>query len=286
MSFSPIQTTKKNCAVDALPQQVSGNGVDLDSLRCLLPACSREDKESYVRCLRRPPTSDWGRSTLRRMLDTFTAAVVVVITAIPMLLIACAIRFTSPGPAFFRQYRVGVGGRLFKVLKFRTMAVRKERGSGLTAEGDIRITPLRKFLRKLKLDELPQFINVLKGEMSVVGPRPKIAQFAAIPDMPYRPGITGLASVAFRFEDQILGSIAPERVEAFYNQHIKPLKANLDVCYMCKASAASDLRVITATAVSCIWPRWVPRVLGIVPEVPALIGLPPIREEQASGERL
>jgi hypothetical protein len=88
--------------------------------------------------------------------------------------------------------------------------------------------------------------------------------------------------VAFRFEDQILGSVAPERVEAFYSHHIKPLKANLDVCYMCKASAASDLRVITATAVSCIWPKWVPRVLGSVPEIPALTGLPPIREEQAS----
>lgn len=171
------------------------------------------------------------------------------------------------------------------MLKFRTMALRQEQGSGLTAEGDIRITPLGRFLRKLKLDELPQFINVLKGEMSIVGPRPKIAQFAAIPDMPYRPGITGLASVAFRFEDQILGSVAPERVEAFYSHHIKPLKANLDICYMCKASAASDLRVITATAVSCIWPRWVPRVLGIVPEVPALMGLPPIREEQGSAER-
>ncbi len=286
MSLSPIQATKVTtiCAVDALRPHTIANAVALDSLRCLLPDCSREDEDAFTRCLRRAPISNWGKSALRRILDTTIAAVVVAITAVPMLFIGCAIRFTSPGPALFRQDRVGLGGRLFQMLKFRTMVIRKEQGSGLTAEGDVRITALGRFLRKLKLDELPQFINVLKGDMSIVGPRPKIAQFAAIADMPYRPGITGLASVAFRFEDQILGSVAPERVEAFYSHHIKPLKANLDVCYMCKASATSDLRVIMATAVSCIWPRWVPRALGNVPEIPALIGLPAIREQQGAAE--
>ncbi len=286
MNVSPIQTAKKpsTCAVDALPPHTNGNKVDLDSLRCLLPVCSREDEDAFTRCLRRAPTSNWIKSASRRVLDNFIAAVAMAITAFPMLFIAIAVRLTSPGPALFRQHRVGVGGRLFEVLKFRTMAVRKKQGSGLTAEGDLRITPLGRFLRKLKLDELPQFINVLKGEMSIVGPRPKLAQFAGIPNMPYRPGITGIASVAFRFEGQILGSVAPERVEAFYSHHIKPLKANLDVCYMCKASAASDLRVIMATAVSCVSPRWVSRVLGVVPEIPALRGLPPIREQQGSAE--
>lgn len=287
MNVPPIQTANRtsNCAVEAMPPPSILNDVDLDSLRCLLPACSRKDEAAFTRCLRRAPTSKWGKSALRRMLDSSIAAVVVVTSAVPMLLIACLVRLTSRGPALFRQDRVGVGGRLFKVLKFRTMAVRKTQGSGLTAEGDLRITPVGQFLRKLKLDELPQFINVLKGEMSIVGPRPKLAQFAAIPDMPYRPGITGIASVAFRFEDQILGSVAPERVEAFYCGHIKPLKANLDVCYMCKACPASDLRVIMATAVSCVWPRWVPRVLGIVPEIPALMGLPPIREQHCSDRK-
>lgn len=87
MKFSPVHTTNKaaNCAVKAAPPQTVGNDVDLDGLRCLLPACSREDKESYMRCLRRAPTSDWGKSTLRRMLDACIAAVVVVITAVPML---------------------------------------------------------------------------------------------------------------------------------------------------------------------------------------------------------
>lgn len=167
-----------------------------------------------------------------------------------MLFIACLVRLTSPGPALFRQLRVGRGGQLFEVIKFRSMAETKHVGSGLTTEGDSRVTPVGAFLRRLKLDELPQFYNVLKGDMSVVGPRPKLPQFAAIPKMPYRPGITGLASIAFRCEDQILGSVPPERVEHFYEERIMPLKANLDVCYMCNATPASDARVIAATVLS------------------------------------
>ena len=278
MSVSPNHRPRgaSDSSLDAFSAEKLGitGAVDLDSLRCLLPACPQQDEDTFSRCLRCAPTSNWGQSALRRMVDTAIAAVVVAMSSFPMLLIAGAIRFTSPGPALFRQERIGVGGRFFKVLKFRTMAVRKNPGSGLTAEGDPRITPLGRFLRKFKLDELPQFLNVLKGEMSIVGPRPKLPQFAAIPDMPYRPGITGIASIAFRFEDQILRSLAPDRVETFYSHNIKPLKANLDVCYMCNASPASDLRVIMATAVSCIWPRWVPHVLGVKPETSVLVGLP------------
>ena len=166
------------------------------------------------------------------------------------------------------------------MLKFRSMAERKHAGPGLTAEGDSRVTPFGAFLRRFKLDEVPQFYNVLKGDMSLVGPRPKLPQFAAIPRMPYRPGITGLASIVFRCEDQILGSVPPERVERFYEQRIKPLKANLDVCYMCHATPASDARVIAATALSCVAPGILPRLLGRALQEPRVRVVPILGEDE------
>jgi len=184
-----------------------------------------------------------------------------------MLVIGLLVRSTSPGPALFRQKRVGRGGRLFSVVKFRSMSARNS-GPGLSAEGDVRITACGRILRKFKIDELPQFYNVLKGDMSIVGPRPKLPQFAAIPNMPYRPGITGLATLAFRSEGQMLRTVRPERVESFYEEHIKPIKANLDVCYMCEASPLSDLRIVLATFIACVFPAGVPALLRSIPDRP------------------
>jgi lipopolysaccharide/colanic/teichoic acid biosynthesis glycosyltransferase len=160
------------------------------------------------------------------------------------------------------------------------MAERKHAGSGLTTEADSRVTPVGAFLRRFKLDELPQFYNVLKGDMSLVGPRPKLPQFAGIPRMPYRPGITGLASIAFRSEDQILGSVSPEHVEVFYDQRIKPLKANIDVCYMCRATPGSDARVIAATALGCVAPGMVPHLLGYARPEPRFNDIPLLGEDE------
>jgi len=223
---------------------------DVDGLRYLLPPCSRYDDTAFRRCIRRVPSSAWCSSRLRRCLDILISASVLIVFAVPMLLIAFLVWLTSPGPALFRQQRVGRDGRLFQLIKFRSMTETQHAGSGLTTPGDARLTPVGAFLRRFKLDELPQFYNVLKGDMSLVGPRPKLPQFADIPMMPYRPGITGLASIAFRSEDQVLASLPPERVEDYYQERIKPLKANLDVCYMCHATAASDARVIAATALN------------------------------------
>ena len=253
---------------------------DLDNLRYLLPPCSREDDTAFHRCLDQAPSSTWCGSHVRRSIDIVVSASILIVFIIPMLLIACLVRLTSPGPALFRQHRVGRGGRLFEVIKFRSMAERKHAGSGLTTEGDSRITPVGAFLRRFKLDELPQFYNVLRGDMSLVGPRPKLLQFAAIPNMPYRPGITGLASIAFRSEDQILGSVPPERAERFYEERIKPLKANLDVCYMCNASPVSDARVIATTAIGCMAPGMLPLLLGCAPEKPSFPVVPVLEEEE------
>jgi len=172
-----------------------------------------------------------------------------------LLAIALCVRLTSPGTAFFTQYRVGRGGRHFRIYKFRTMSSGSEiNGPGLTRNGDCRITGMGLWLRKLKLDEFPQFYNVLRGDMSLVGPRPKLPQYAGIVDMPYRPGVTGAASLAFRREEEILSRVHPSRMDNFYHQHIRPLKARMDVRYMCRATFWSDMRLVGATLFACLAP--------------------------------
>jgi lipopolysaccharide/colanic/teichoic acid biosynthesis glycosyltransferase len=185
---------------------------------------------------------------VRRVLDITVAIFVLITFALPMLIVGFAVRLTSEGRVLFSQERVGKGGRLFRLYKFRSMVETRHARSGLTKAGDSRVTLVGKYLRKFKLDELPQFYNVLRGDMSLVGPRPKLPQYAEISNMPYRPGITGAASIVFRNEEEILRNIDPEEMDAFYQERIKPLKARLDVRYMSTATPLSDLRMILATA--------------------------------------
>jgi lipopolysaccharide/colanic/teichoic acid biosynthesis glycosyltransferase len=218
------------------------------------------DADRFKNCLCSPPASPWILSHVRRCLEVLFAVIVLIIFAVPMLAAGLCIRLTSHGPALFAQERVGMRGRLFRIYKLRSMTVPsgETSGPGLTRAGDSRVTFVGGLLRKFKFDELPQFYNVLRGEMSMVGPRPKLPQYAAIQNSSYRPGITGPATIAFRHEEELIGDVPAADLDAFYDEHIKPVKARLDVCYMCKATPLTDLRLIAETILGCIRPALAP----------------------------
>jgi lipopolysaccharide/colanic/teichoic acid biosynthesis glycosyltransferase len=162
----------------------------------------------------------------------------------------------------FRQKRVGYGGGLFTLYKFRTMEVTESgSGPGLTQDGDPRIKGIGRILRKLKLDELPQFYNVLRGDMSLVGPRPKLPKYAAAADSLCRPGITGFATLVFRSEEELLQHLPATDLDGFYEARIKPLKSRLDIRYMKKASLFSDVRILFLT----VFPGSVPSIVRKTP---------------------
>jgi lipopolysaccharide/colanic/teichoic acid biosynthesis glycosyltransferase len=189
----------------------------------------------------------WSLSIAKRVLDVFVAALVLGVFAVPMFLIAVLIRLTSDGPAMFIQERIGFNGRRFRIYKFRSMTVSSEKCASLTRDGDHRITDVGRWLRKFKLDELPQFYNVLRGDMSLVGPRPKLPQYVERLSTQFRPGITGAATIAFRCEEEILRQVHPRDLDRFYLLRIKPLKERIDVRYMRNATLWSDLGLIFKT---------------------------------------
>lgn len=169
------------------------------------------------------------------------------------LLVAVWIKLDSPGPVFFRQTRVGKDGRLFQIFKFRSMVPNAEMlGAALTVGEDPRITRSGRLLRKLKLDELPQLWNVLRGDMSLVGPRPEVPKYVAHYDeakksvvLSIRPGITDPASIEFFDESELLAN-APDP-EAFYVQTILPRKLALYEEYVRTASLWRDIGIIFRT---------------------------------------
>lgn len=190
--------------------------------------------------------------SLKRLLDYTVAGVGLVLLAPLLLVLALVIRLGSPGPVFYRGERVGLGGITFRILKFRTMVVEAEKSGGSsTPEDDPRITRVGHMLRRWKLDEAPQLINVVRGEMSLVGPRPQVRWAVDLytPEerrlLSVRPGITDWASVRFRNEAEILrGSDDPDRL---YLEKIAPEKIRLGLWYVDNQTFLEDLRIIFAT---------------------------------------
>lgn len=176
------------------------------------------------------------------------------VATLPFLLVAClAIVLDSPGQPLFLQERVGRGGRRFLLWKLRTM--RAGDGPEVTAAGDSRVTRVGRALRRLKLDELPQLWNVLKGEMSIVGPRPEVPALVDLTSetwkrvLSVRPGITDPVALALKDEEALLAAVAGDR-ERFYRETLQPFKLRGYVEYLEKRTAWTDLRVIVKTVLA------------------------------------
>lgn len=188
---------------------------------------------------------------LKRAFDVGASAVGLAVTTPLLAATAALVKLSSPGPILFRQVRVGRGGRPFELLKFRTMR-QGSAGPQVTAGQDPRITPVGRWLRKSKLDELPELLNVIRGDLSLVGPRPEVPKYVALYPEPdrvflqrYRPGITDPATIRFRNEEDILArSGNPERT---YVDEILPQKLGLYRDYLENASFLADIGVLFGT---------------------------------------
>lgn len=191
---------------------------------------------------------------IKRLFD-FSSALIGLIVLSPLFLItSLIIKLTSSGPVFHCGKRVGLNGKLFSLYKFRTMIANAEDiGPGITAQNDPRITGVGRFLRKAKMDEFPQLINVLMGDMSLVGPRPEDPRYVAqyTPDekqiLKVRPGITSLASLTYRYEERMLSGLDWENE---YRLKILPTKLQIDLSYLAKRTFLSDLILILRSVLS------------------------------------
>lgn len=191
-----------------------------------------------------------------RAFDATVSAIGLLVLSPLLLLTAVAVKLDSAGPVLFRQERVGLNGKRFKILKFRTMTVDAElRGGQLTSQGDARVTRVGRILRRTKIDELAQLFNVVVGDMALVGPRPEVPRYVALYDseqrevLRVRPGITDPASIVYRNESEVLGSAGDP--EAFYVEELFPRKLALSLAYVRQRSFWLDLGVLART-VQCL----------------------------------
>ena len=188
---------------------------------------------------------------LKRIFDITLSLFGLIILLPFMLIIAILIKIDSKGPVFFKQIRVTKNGKEFKIFKYRTMKVGSDKYSQITVGKDGRITKLGSFLRKYKLDEIPQLINVLIGDMSLVGPRPEVPKYVALYTeeqreiLKVRAGITDYASIEFSNENDILANETdPEKA---YIEKIMPRKIELNKKYLSEISVMTDIKIILLT---------------------------------------
>ena len=188
---------------------------------------------------------------IKRSFDFFSSFIGLIILLPLLIFVSLAIKIGSSGPIFFSQKRVGKDGTLFTLVKFRSMTVQQDSSSTATARGDVRITKIGAFLRKYKLDELPELWNVLVGEMSLVGPRPDVPGYADSlkgedRDMlKLRPGITGTASLKYANEEEILA--VQEDPQKYNDEVIFPDKVKVNLEYYENQSLWLDIKIIFAT---------------------------------------
>lgn len=206
---------------------------------------------------------------MNRLFDLFCSTVGLVFLTPLFCVVAAIIKLSDGGPVFFKQVRVGQNGQHFHILKFRTMSPRAElAGLPITVGPDPRITRVGKWLRQWKIDEFPQLINVLRGEMGLVGPRPEVPRYVAFYTeaqaqvLLLRPGITDAASITYRCENEVLSR--SENPETFYLENVMPNKIRINLEYAAKATLWTNFQVILAT-------------LGLLP--------PPVRVRQAGDLR-
>lgn len=198
--------------------------------------------------------------SVKRVMDVLGAGLGLLVLSPVLVACAAAVKLSSPGPVFFRQERVGLHGRLFRIHKFRSMRVTTGAGLQVTAAGDARITNAGQFLRRYKLDELPQLLDVLAGSMSLVGPRPEVPHYmrqypAEVREkiLSVRPGITDNAAIAFRDEESMLA--ASGDVERTYVDEIMPIKARYYLDYVGHQSVWGDLSILAHTVWAILGPR-------------------------------
>lgn len=188
---------------------------------------------------------------LKRLFDFMSSLIGLVLLFPLMLIISILIKLDSIGPVFFKQKRVGKDGKLFTMIKFRSMSVVQKSKSTVSVKGDARITKIGAFLRKFKLDELPELWNVLIGQMSLVGPRPDVEGFADELKgddrliLELRPGITGPASIKYANEEELLSQ--QSNPEKYNKEVIFPDKVRINLDYYRKQNLILDLKIIFAT---------------------------------------
>lgn len=192
----------------------------------------------------------------KRFLDIVLSVVAIAITLPFLLIISIMIRLDSPGPIIYKGIRSAINREIFQIYKFRTMVDNAEKKGGFsTASNDERVTKVGQFLRKYKLDELPQFFNVLSGEMSLVGPRPQVLYYTSkytdkeISILSVKPGITDLASLYFSSMDQTLGDID---VDNKYENEVEPIKNILRIRYVQERTFLMDTRILIETACNLV----------------------------------
>lgn len=194
---------------------------------------------------------------LKRFVDIVLSLIGLTILLIPFIIISVIIKLTSKGPVFYRQKRIKKGDVPFRIFKFRTMVQDADKkGMLITVGEDKRITGIGKFLRKSKIDELPQLINVFIGDMSFVGPRPEVPKYTALYDgyqkniLKIRPGITDLASIKYKDEASVLAK--SENPEETYINEIMQEKLRINLEYIEKISVIQDIKLIVITILEVI----------------------------------